>query len=96
MIRRRYLVTYDVADDKRRLRIFKNLHNWGDRIQYSVFVCELANRERVMMCHQLQKLVHRDEDQILVIDLGNAETTACDIVTSLGRPYEPPTEVVVI
>ena len=45
--RKRYLVTYDVSDDKRRTKIFKTLYAYGDHAQYSVFICELNAREYV-------------------------------------------------
>jgi CRISPR-associated protein Cas2 len=47
MNRKRFLVTYDVSDDKRRTQIFKTLYAYGDHAQYSVFFCELSAREYV-------------------------------------------------
>ncbi|HUT57607.1 MAG TPA: CRISPR-associated endonuclease Cas2, partial [Phycisphaerae bacterium] len=40
-MRRRYLVTYDISDDKRRDLVFKTLRDRGDHVQFSVFLCEL-------------------------------------------------------
>ncbi|MCR5093348.1 MAG: CRISPR-associated endonuclease Cas2 [Lachnospiraceae bacterium] len=36
-----YLVSYDITSDKRRRKIAKELENYGRRVQYSVFECEL-------------------------------------------------------
>ena len=36
-----YLVSYDITSDKRRRKIAKILENYGKRIQYSVFECDL-------------------------------------------------------
>jgi CRISPR-associated protein Cas2 len=47
MERRRYLVTYDISDDKRRDQVFQTLRDNGDHAQYSVFFCELTPRELV-------------------------------------------------
>ncbi|MGI6496948.1 MAG: CRISPR-associated endonuclease Cas2 [Kiritimatiellia bacterium] len=40
-MRRFYLVSYDIPDDKRRARVFKLMRGWGERVQYSVFCCQL-------------------------------------------------------
>ena len=50
MNRKRFLVTYDVSDDKRRTQIFKTLYAYGDHAQYSVFFCELNAREYAELC----------------------------------------------
>lgn len=36
-----YVVSYDITSDKRRRKIAKILENYGKRIQYSVFECDL-------------------------------------------------------
>ncbi|GAB4225097.1 MAG: CRISPR-associated endonuclease Cas2 [Acidobacteriota bacterium] len=96
MSRRRYLVTYDVSDDRRRTQIFKVLHGFGDWVQYSVFVCELNRREHTQLVARLTPLVHQREDQVLFVDLGPAEREAGQVVASVGRAYEAPTRVVVV
>ena len=44
-----YIIAYDIADNKRRLRVAKTLESWGYRIQESVFQLRLdtATLERV-------------------------------------------------
>ena len=46
--RRRYLVTYDVADDRRRDQVFSCCMQHGDHTQFSVFVAELSDKEMVI------------------------------------------------
>lgn len=96
MSRRRLLVAYDVSDDRRRTRIFKTLHGFGDWIQYSIFVCELNDRERVRLVAALAPDVNRREDQVLLVDLGPADRDSGRVVESVGRPYDAPARVVVI
>lgn len=36
-----YIIAYDIADNKRRLRVAKTLESWGYRIQESVFQLRL-------------------------------------------------------
>jgi len=66
--RRRYLVTYDIADDRRRTRVFETLLGTGDHTQYSVFVCELDRRELAELRAELHGHIHAHDDQVLVVD----------------------------
>lgn len=36
-----YLISYDISNDKRRRKIAKTIENYGKRVQYSVFECDL-------------------------------------------------------
>ena len=89
MARRHYLVTYDVADDKRRNQIFDLLMGHGDHAQYSVFFCELGAGEKVQLEVQLGALLNRTEDQLLFVDLGKAESDLMLRVEAHSRPYQP-------
>lgn len=70
---RRYLVAYDIPQDKRRARIAKFLQGYGDRVQYSVFVIDCSPARRVRMGGGLEDLIIPAEDSILVCDLGPLE-----------------------
>lgn len=94
--RRRYLVTYDIADDRRRDAVFKICRQQGDHTQYSVFVAELDGRELIAFQAELDDLIHAHEDQILFADLGPAEREAGRIIASLGRSYQPPIRALVV
>ncbi len=89
MARTRYLVTYDVVDDRRRGRIHDVLRDFGDRLQYSVFRCDLGPRELVRLRELLHEAVHHTEDQVLFVDLGPAESRLPDRVEVLGRAVAP-------
>ena len=96
MARRRYLITYDVSSDRRRSRIFDILRDHGDHAQYSVFFCELNGRELAHVRGQLTEWVHRDEDQILILDLGLAESSLEHGLETLGKTYQPPVRIQVV
>lgn len=72
MARRRYLVAYDIRDDRRLRSIASCMEGYGTRIQYSVFVCDLSDRERVLMRGDVEHLMKMSEDSVMVIDLGAA------------------------
>lgn len=97
-MRRRYLVTYDISDDKRRERVFKTLRDRGDHVQFSVFLCELNPREYALLKGQLQEFVHHREDQVLILDLGLADNTfeIGQGLDCVGFAYSPPQRVMVV
>lgn len=96
MSRRRYLVAYDIADGKRLRSVFKAMNDFGDRIQYSVFICELNARERVQMEARLRSIIQHVEDQVVVIDLGQADRDMEGFIASIGRDFNVPSRVLVI
>ena len=96
MARRHYLVTYDIADDKRRTEIFRLLEGNGDHVQFSVFYCELNERERIVMETGLNGLIHHDDDQVLILDLGHGAAPLEGALRSLGRSYVAPCRVQVV
>lgn len=95
-MRSRYLITYDITDDGRRNAVFKALRGFGDHLQYSVFRCDLSDRQRAAMVAVIDPLLDHDEDQVLVVDLGPVEGRASSCVYSLGRPYANPERRVII
>lgn len=72
MARRRFLVAYDIRDDRRLRSIACCMEGYGTRIQYSVFVCDLSAREKVVMRGDIETLMKSSEDSVMVIDLGAA------------------------
>jgi CRISPR-associated protein Cas2 len=96
MSRRNYVVTYDIADDKRRNKVFVALHGFGDHAQYSVFFCELNERELAQMRGRLRAEIHNSEDQVLIVELGTAMRPLESSLEVLGKGYEPATRTVVV
>jgi CRISPR-associated protein Cas2 len=88
-MRNAFIVSYDISDPKRLRKVFKTMHGYGDRVQYSVFVCELSARDKIRMMSKLRRLIHHTEDQVLVINLGPAPGRSDVCIDSLGRKYEP-------
>jgi len=82
-----YLVCYDISHDKRLRRVFKICKNHGTHLQFSVFECDLNLRERTEFERELKDVIKHDEDQVLFISLGPAETRGDRVISSLGLPY---------
>lgn len=48
------------------------MEGYGTRIQYSVFVCDLSDQEKIIMRGDIEALMKSSEDSVMVIDLGYA------------------------
>ena len=72
MARRRYLVAYDIREDRRLRNVAICVEGYGTRIQYSVFVCDLSDQEAVLMRGDIEARMKLSEDSVMVIDLGQA------------------------
>ncbi len=96
-MRNRYLISYDVSDKRRLRQVHRLLRGYGDPIQYSVFVCDLARQERFQLLEQLADLIHHREDRVLLADVGPAGGRGSEAWTFLGRSIpELPAPVAVI
>lgn len=81
--RRRYLVAYDIANQARLQRIRLVLEAFGDRIQYSVFLCDLSIAERHDLERRCGAIMNAGEDSIMQIDLGPVASAVT--VRTFGR-----------
>ena len=72
MARHRYLVAYDIREDRRLRSIASCMEGYGERIQYSVFVCDLSEQEAVLLRGDLQARMKASEDSVMIINLGPA------------------------
>jgi len=86
-MRKIYLVTYDICDDKRLRKVFKTMRNWGDHLQYSVFECQLNPVDLLMLKAELKKIINHGQDQVLFVDLGPAADRGERVIEALGQPY---------
>lgn len=66
----RYLIAYDIPNDKRRTRLAKKLLSYGDRVQYSVFVADCRQARLVRLRQTIAATIADDEDSVLICDLG--------------------------
>jgi CRISPR-associated protein Cas2 len=96
MIRKRYLFSYDITEDKCRNKVFKTLMGQGDHVQYSVFMCELNDKELQVVIGRLSELINSREDQILVFDMGSTERELDRFVSTIGQDLEVAQRVQII
>ena len=69
-----YLVSYDISDDKRRTRLAKTIKDFGDRVQYSVFECNLDSNLRDEMIARIENIIDQEKDSVRIYGLcGSCE-----------------------
>ena len=96
-MRRFFLVSYDIVNDKRRNRVCKTLMDYGDRVQYSVFCCQLNDRELLQLREKLRNKIHQIEDQVLFVDAGAVESSKpMPEIEYIGRTWAPEPRVQII
>ncbi|KAB8146093.1 CRISPR-associated endonuclease Cas2 [Chloroflexia bacterium SDU3-3] len=62
-----YLISYDISNDRRRQKLAKLLEGFGQRVQWSVFECDLDQREYGLLAKKLKKVVREKEGDNLRI-----------------------------
>jgi CRISPR-associated protein Cas2 len=58
------VVSYDIPDDRRRLKVMKTLEGFGERAQYSVFECRLKRQDLERLKKRLRGLIREQEDDV--------------------------------
>jgi CRISPR-associated protein Cas2 len=82
------LITYDIPDNKRRLKLSKLLEGYGRRVQFSVFECFLTLDEMRLLHQKVQKRVKAAEDDVRFYWIS--EGAMKRILTIGSLPPEPP------
>ena len=89
VVRKTYLVTYDICHEKRLPKVHKIMRAFGEHLQYSVFECQMNQADLVRCRHLLGQVIDHREDQVLFVDLGPTEGRGDRVITALGKPYAP-------
>lgn len=84
------VVTYDVADDRRRVRLHTFLLGYGDAVQESVFECHLDDRQENALKRGVRRLVRSPADQVRYYRLCAECVASIEDVTGHVSRAEPP------
>jgi CRISPR-associated protein Cas2 len=90
--RRRWLVAYDIRDDVRLRRVHGVVRSHGDRLQYSVFLCDLTPIEKLGLMTELREVVNLRVDSLVFIDLGEPGRPESATIEFMGAPPLMPTD----
>jgi len=58
------VISYDIVDDKKRLRVAKLLKNYGERVQKSVFECRVDEKRYLEIKGKLEKIIDMENDSV--------------------------------
>ena len=65
----RYVVAYDITKTKRRNKVAKLLKGWGERVNLSVFECEIKKGELKKLRREIAELIEKKEDLVIYYPL---------------------------
>lgn len=74
------IVTYDIPDDRRRTRLAKMLKDYGERVQYSVFECNLNDKLLDKMKQKAEKLLDKELDSLRIYKLTDLQKQDVEII----------------
>lgn len=91
---RRFLVAYDISNDKRRIKLANLLQSYGYRLQYSLFQVDAKPAHMQRLMNKMKDAIKLSEDSVLVIDLGTVSSAKHGKMKRIGdsqdaRPEGP-------
>lgn len=93
----RYVIAYDVQDDRRRSRVAKCLKSYGVRAQFSVYLVDLRPAELAVLFDELSGLMKPALDSIMVCKMGPPSRLESDAFDWIGvAPETPPQGAIII
>ncbi len=81
------VVAYDIANDRRRLKIMKILKGYGEHVQESVFECHLRDNTYRKMKRQLEQLINPADDNVRLYHLCAKDIERIEEL-GVGRPVQ--------
>ncbi len=65
----KWIIAYDVPDDRRRRKLADALENFGDRVQYSVFEVITRDKDFEVILKRIESIIVSDEDSVRLYPL---------------------------
>ncbi|MEM0141718.1 MAG: CRISPR-associated endonuclease Cas2 [Thermoplasmatales archaeon] len=87
-MRKRYIVSYDIREPKRLRMVFNKMRGFGNPLQYSMFLCELSDKEKAILVSDLTEIISMTEDSVVIVDLGSAEANLRRKISMIGQTKE--------
>lgn len=91
-----YIVTYDIADERRWRAIFRLMQGYGEWLQLSVFQCRLTRSRHIDLTRRLTELISQTDDHVMIVDIGPAEHVEPKVQSIGKRRFDPIERVPVI
>lgn len=90
--RNRYLVAYDICHPRRLRRVHRVATDFGEPLQYSVFVCDLTTVELIGLRQKLLEEIKTTEDSVGIFDLGAPTGRGVECIEFLGVRRDLPSD----
>lgn len=91
----RYLVIYDISDEKRLLKVAKTMEDFGERVQKSKFEMELTKKELKNLQEKIASIIDPDTDGVKYIPLCNKCVAKIEIIGE-GEFVDPDFEYYIV
>ena len=85
------MICYDVCDPIRLRKLYKIMKGFGISWQYSVFFCNLKDKDYVVMYEKIKATVNNAKDRVILVDLGADQKNLMKNIVVIGTPlgFEP-------
>jgi len=86
----KYVVTYDISNDKRRTKLATLLDKYGIRVNYSVYECELNQTkfDKLLYEIELKKLINKKYDSLRFYYIHEAAMPRSFEFANRSDPFE--------
>ncbi len=81
------VVVYDIAHNKRRLKVMKMMQGYGEHVQESVFECDLKPASCQKMRTRLNQLINLEQDNVRIYHLCKTDISRIEPL-GIGRPVQ--------
>ncbi len=88
------LVTYDIADSRRRVKLANFLEGYGRRVQRSVFECFVSLAEMKRLGAQIEKYIRLPEDDVRLYWIS-ADALPRSVTLGGAPPLPPPSAYII-
>jgi len=58
------IISYDIVKNRQRLRVAKLLSDYGQRVQKSVFECDISEGQFTQLRQKIEAIINRKDDSV--------------------------------
>lgn len=88
--RLRYLLAYDIRDPRRLRRVHRTAKDYGESLQFSLFVCDLTKTELLGLKAALIAEMNLAVDSVGIFDLGTPTGRGVTCIDFIGARRDLP------
>lgn len=89
-----YAISYDIPNDKRRLKIAKTLKDFGERVHLSVFEARLESDQLKRLKERINRIIKTEDDSVRIYPLCASCSEKIEIIGT-GKVTQDPDVIVI-